>query len=63
MRKALRLFLETCPNQPVALRETLKRLTRYRRQAEARRRKALKAWIGLGTEGNKSETNPISTQG
>ena len=63
MRKALRIFLETCPNRPVAMRDTLKRLTRYRRQAEARRRKALKAWIWQNTEDQKSETNPISSQG
>ena len=45
MREGLRILLRTCPNRPVAMRDTQKRLIRYRRQAEARRRKALKQHV------------------
>jgi len=33
------------PNRPAALHQTLKILMRYRREAEARRRKALRRWL------------------
>ena len=55
---ALRIMLRSSPKRPQALRKTQKQLTRYRREAEARRRKALKIWIDLNSNGIKPETNP-----
>lgn len=43
-RKGLRLLRATSPNRPAALHAARRRLARYRREAEARRRKALKVW-------------------
>jgi hypothetical protein len=58
---ALRIMLRASPKRPVALRKTQKQLTRYRREAEARRRKALKIWIALNSNVKNSETNPNTT--
>jgi hypothetical protein len=61
MRGALRIILRTSPKRPVALHETQQKLTRYRREAEARRRKALKIWIALNLNVKNSEKNPNTT--
>ena len=45
LRSALRLIKDVSPKRPAALHETRQRLRRYRREAEARRRKALADWI------------------
>lgn len=58
---ALRIMLRASPKRPVALRKAQKQLTRYRREAEARRRKALKIWIALNSNVKNSETNPSTT--
>lgn len=44
------------PDQPEALHQTLKTLMRYRREAEAQRRKALRRWLEL--QQVDSRTNP-----
>lgn len=61
MRGVLRIFLRNSPKRPVALRNKQKQLTRYRREAEARRRKALKIWIALNLNANISSKNPNTT--
>lgn len=58
MRGALGVMLRASPKRPVALRKTQKQLVRYRREAEARRRKALKKWIALNSNVKKSKKNP-----
>lgn len=47
LREGTRILLRSNPNRTVALRQTGKRLARYRREAEAQRRKALKNWIRI----------------
>lgn len=61
MRGALRIFLRTSPKRPVAQRNKQKQLTRYRREAEARRRKALKIWIALNLNVKISSKNLNTT--
>jgi hypothetical protein len=58
---ALRIMLRASPKRPVALRKAQKQLTRYRREAEARRRKALKIWIAWNSNVKNFETNPNTT--
>lgn len=41
----IRFLARTSPTRPTALRQTLKTLTRYRRDAESARRSALKVWL------------------
>lgn len=47
MREGIRIGLSSSPNRTVALTQTSKRLARYRREAEAQRRRALKSWIRI----------------
>lgn len=61
MRGALRIFLRTSPKRPVAQRNKQKQLTRYRREAEGRRRKALKIWIALNLNVKISSKNLNTT--
>jgi hypothetical protein len=42
------------PNRPMALRQRLKTLMRYRREAEAQRCKALKRWLAIQPAGGKT---------
>jgi hypothetical protein len=58
LRAVLQMMKQKSPNRPAAQRDTLKRLRRYRREAEARRRKALRAWIEI--QNANPETKPIS---
>jgi len=61
MIETLKILKKAAPNRPAARRLKLKHLARYRREADARRRKALRIWIS--EEYQKNETNPISTIG
>lgn len=61
MIETLKILKKAAPNRPAARRAKLKHLARYRREADARRRKALRIWIS--EEYQKNETNPISTIG
>jgi hypothetical protein len=56
-RKVLRLFRRLSPDRPAALHATRTRLARYRREAEARRRKALKTYRDL-LKGQNSGNEP-----
>lgn len=61
MREGLELLKASSPKRPVEVRKTIKRLARYRREAEARRSKALGRWISLNRQN--PETNPFSIKG
>ena len=49
LQTVLHMIKRGSPNRPAAQRATLKRLRRYRREAEARRHKALAAWTEIAT--------------
>ncbi len=57
LKAGLRIMKRASPNRPAAKKDRTKRLRRYRREAEARRRKALLAWIEIGNQ-KFPETNP-----
>ncbi|OSQ44329.1 hypothetical protein [Marivita geojedonensis] len=76
MRETLKILIRSHPDRPAELQRRLKVLRRYRREAEARRRKALRHWLTVGaalqTESEKAssgekekdripETNPTTT--
>lgn len=48
-RGAARSLLRTHPNRPPALRAEARRFARYRGEAEAQRRRALRRWIAVST--------------
>jgi hypothetical protein len=50
MRQILKLLIQSDPDRPAELRRRYKVARRYRREAEARRRRALKNWIGEAEE-------------
>jgi hypothetical protein len=61
MRAMLRLMKRLSPHRPAAEHKTLDRLSGYRRAAEGRRRRALRAWIELRLKSKNSKTNPKTT--
>lgn len=60
MQDGLRILKASSPKRPTEVEKTLKRLARYRREATARRRKALEQWTSMGA---KPETKPFSIMG
>ena len=51
-QKMLRFLIRQAPDRPAELHRRIKTLRRYRREAEARRRKALRHWCEVaGTQG------------
>ncbi len=58
---ALKLIRRQSPKRPAEQTRTVKRLARYRREATARRRKALTLWMECMTK--IPETNPNATYG
>jgi hypothetical protein len=52
LRGAARILLRYHPNRPAALRQDARRFARYRREAEAQRRRALDVWIGTQNQAN-----------
>jgi hypothetical protein len=45
---AARILARLSPTRPAAMRNTMKVLTRYRREAESARRRAFEAWLAVG---------------
>jgi hypothetical protein len=54
--EGLKILKKVSPNRPAERRATLRRLARYRREAEARRRRALRAWISVLNKKIRSES-------
>jgi len=54
LRGSAKILLRSHPDRPAGLRATMHSLRRYRRSAEARRRKALAAWILCASQSSKN---------
>lgn len=59
MRALVYMMKRVSPNRPSELKKTARRLTRYRREAEARRHKALNYWISMKRKN--PDTKPNTT--